>query len=58
MYLPTYLPALLAGIATIVASVMCDFGGGGGIGGSIPKGKGTLKKWLDSLHSKDLQGGC
>ena len=43
------LSALLAGIATIVLSIIGDFGGGGGTGGSPPKDKGTLKKWLDRL---------
>ena len=40
---------LLAGIATIVLSVIGDFGGRGGTGGSPPKDKGALKKWLDRL---------
>ena len=43
------LSAILAGIATIVLSIIGDFGGGGGTGGSPPKDKGTLKKWLDRL---------
>ena len=43
------LSAILAGIATIVLSIIGDFGGGGGTGGSPPKDKCTLKKWLDRL---------
>ena len=35
---------LLAGIATIVLSVIGDFGGRGGTGDSPPKDKGALKK--------------
>ena len=41
------LSTILAGIAGIVLSVMGDFGGG--TGGSSPKDKGVLKKWLDGL---------
>ena len=43
------LSAFLAGIATIVLSIMGNFGGGRGIGGSPPKDKEILKKWLDRL---------
>ena len=43
------LTALLAGIATIVLSVMGDFGGGRGTGVSLPKDKGALKEWLERL---------
>ena len=43
------LSAFLAGIATIVLSVIDDFGGGGGTGSLPSKDKGTLKKWLDRL---------
>ena len=43
------LSALLAGITTIVLSVIGDFGGGVGVGGPPSKDKGALKKWLDRL---------
>ena len=36
-------------IATIVLSVIGDFGGGGGTGVSPPKDEGALKNWLDRL---------
>ena len=39
------LSALLAGIATIVLSVIGDFRGGGGTGVLPPKDEGALKKW-------------
>ena len=42
------LTALLAGITTIVLSVIGDFGGGG-IGGSLSKDVGALKEWLDRV---------
>ena len=47
---------ILAGIAGIVLSVMGDFGGG--TGGSSPKDKWVLKKWLDRLADalKSLAG--
>ena len=42
--------ALSMTIATIVLAIEGVFGGGsGGAGGSPPKGRGTLKKWLDKL---------
>ena len=43
------LSALLASIATIALSVIGDFGGGRGTGGSLLKDEGALKKWLDRL---------
>ena len=43
------LTALLAGIATVLLSVIGDFGGGRGTEVSPPKGEGPLKKWLDRL---------
>ena len=43
------LTALLTGIATIVFSVMSDFGGDRGTGVSLPKDKRALKKWLERL---------
>ena len=49
MVIISTLSALLVGNATIVLSIIGDFGGGGGAGGSPPKDKGTLKKWLDRL---------
>ena len=36
-------------IATTVLAITDVFGGTGGTGGSPPKDKGTLKKWLDRL---------
>ena len=36
-------------ISTIVLAITGVFGGGGGTGGSPPKDKGVLKKWLDRL---------
>ena len=43
------LSAFLVVIATIVLSVIGDFGGSGGTVASPPKDEGTLKKWLDRL---------
>ena len=43
------LTALSMTISTIVFAITGVFGGGGGTGGSSPKDKGTLKKWLDRL---------
>ena len=43
------LTALLTGIATIVFSVMSDFGGDRGTGVSLPKDKRALKRWLERL---------
>ena len=43
------LTSLLTGISTTALSVIGDFGGGGGTGGSLPKDKTTLKKWLERL---------
>ena len=43
------LSALLAGIATIVLSVIGDFGGGGETGVSPPKDEEALRKWLEKL---------
>ena len=43
------LPDILAGIATIVLSIIGDFGGGRGTGGSPSKNKETLKKLLNRL---------
>ena len=44
------LTALSIIISTIVSAITGAFGGGGGVtGGSPPKDKGTLKKWLDRL---------
>ena len=43
------LSAILAGITTIVLSVIGDFGGGGAAGGSPPKDSRALKKWLIRL---------
>ena len=36
-------------ISTIVLAITGIFGGGAGTGGSSPKDKRVLKKWLDSL---------
>ena len=36
-------------ISTFVLAITGVFGGGGGAGGSTPKGEGILKKWLDGL---------
>ena len=36
-------------ISTIALAITGIFGGGGGTGGSPPKDKGVLKKWLDRL---------
>ena len=38
-------------ISTIVLAITGVFGGGGEAGGSPPKDKGVLKKWLDRLAS-------
>ena len=43
------LTALSMTISTIVFAITGVFGEGGGTGGSSPKDKGTLKKWLDRL---------
>ena len=44
------LTALSVTISTIVLAITGDFGGGGRrTGGSTPKDKGVLKKWLDRL---------
>ena len=43
------LSAFLAGIATIVLSVIGDFGGSRGTGVFTLKDEGALKKWLDRL---------
>ena len=43
------LRALSMTISTIFLAITCVFGGGGGAGGSTPKDKGVLKKWLDRL---------
>ena len=43
------LSAILAGITTIILSVIGNFRGGGGVGGPPSKDKGALKKWLDRL---------
>ena len=43
------LSALLAGIATIVLSVIGDFGGVGETGVSPPKDEEALRKWLEKL---------
>ena len=43
------LTALSMTISTIVFAITGVFGGRGGTGGSSPKDKGTLKKWLDRL---------
>ena len=43
------LSALLAGIAKIVLSIICDFGEGDGVGSPPPKDKGGLKKWSGRL---------
>ena len=44
------LTALSMTISTIVLAITGVFGGGGGrTGGSPPKDKGSLKKWLDRL---------
>ena len=47
-------------IATIVLTITGVFEGTGGTGGSPPKGRGTLKKWLDRLADalKRLMGHC
>ena len=36
-------------ISMIALAITSAFGGGGGTGGSPPKGEGVLKKWLDRL---------
>ena len=41
--------ALLAGITTIVLSVIGDFGRGGGTGGSATKGEGWLEKLANAI---------
>ena len=43
------LSALSMTISRIVLAITDVFGGGGGTGGSPPKDKGALKKWLDRL---------
>ena len=43
------LTVFLTGIATIVLSVIGDFGGGVGVGGPLSKDKRALKKWLVRL---------
>ena len=43
------LSAFLAGITTIVLSVIGDFGGSRGTGVSTLKDEGAWKKWLDRL---------
>ena len=43
------LTALSMTISTIVLAITSVFGGGRGTGGSPPKDKGALKKWLDRL---------
>ena len=43
------LSAFLAGIATIILSVIGDFGGSRGTGVSTLKDERAIKKWLDRL---------